>query len=234
MGRSKTSKKLSYKDLEKVFGVDAMTISWRIRKSGMSIKEALETPINSYIKDLTNQRFGRLVAQYLLPERYNNNRKWHCLCDCGNECEIALGYLTNGDVKSCGCLGRSYGEFCIQQFLDENEFSYTVQKSFPDCYYSQGHPLKFDFYIEDKYIIEFDGIQHFKYRYEENYHGWNNKENHLETRRNDLIKNKYCFDNNIPIIRIPYDAEYDLNDLKLETTRFLLTPENEGEYYANC
>ena len=28
-------------------------------------------------------------------------------------------------------------------------------------------------------------------------------------------------------------ANYDLNDLKLETTRFLLTKENEGEYYKN-
>ena len=47
----------------------------------------------------------------------------------------------------------------------------------------------------------------------------------------NLIKNKYCFDNNIPLIRIPYNAEYTIDDLKLETTRFLLTPENEEEYY---
>jgi hypothetical protein len=50
--------------------------------------------------------------------------------------------------------------------------------------------------------------------------------------KSDLLKNKYCFDNNIPIIRIPYDADYTINDLKLETTKFLLIPENEGEYYA--
>ena len=49
----------------------------------------------------------------------------------------------------------------------------------------------------------------------------------------DLQKNHYCFDNNIPIIRIPYDAEYTIDDLKLETTRFLLTPENEEEYYTS-
>ena len=46
------------------------------------------------------------------------------------------------------------------------------------------------------------------------------------------MKNKYCFKHNIPIIRIPYYADYTLEDLKLERTRFLLTPENEGEYYA--
>lgn len=51
------------------------------------------------------------------------------------------------------------------------------------------------------------------------------------TRQSDLIKNKYCFEHNIPIIRIPYDVEYTIEDLKIETTKFLLTPENEKQYY---
>ena len=183
--------------------------------------------------DISNQRFGKLIAIEPTKKRYRSFVIWKCKCDCGNECEVSLGHLQAGNVKSCGCLGNSYGEFCIQQLLNENKISYTVQKSFPDCYYSQGHPLKFDFYINNNYIIEFDGEQHFKYRYEENYHGLNNKQNHLDTKRNDLIKNKYCFNNNIPLIRIPYDVDYNLNDLKLETTRFLLTPENEEEYYES-
>ena len=52
------------------------------------------------------------------------------------------------------------------------------------------------------------------------------------THYHDLQKNKYCFEHNIPIIRIPYNEDYDIKDLKLETTRFLLTPKNEREYYA--
>ena len=48
---------------------------------------------------------------------------------------------------------------------------------------------------------------------------------------NDLKKNKFCFKNNIPLIRIPYDAKYTIDDLKLKTTRFLLIPENEMQYY---
>lgn len=95
----------------------------------------------------------------------------------------------------------------------------------------------FDFAVFNKnnnillYLIEFDGSQHFTYFYEENNKGWNNKENFDITRKNDLIKNKYCFEHNIPLIRIPYNAEYTFEDLKLETTRFLLTPENEEKYY---
>lgn len=39
------------------------------------------------------------------------------------------------------------------------------------------------------------------------------------------------YKNNIPLIRIPYNAKYTIEDLRLETTRFLLTPENEKRYY---
>lgn len=54
----------------------------------------------------------------------------------------------------------------------------------------------------------------------------------LENRhKKDLIKNQYCFKNNIPLIRIPYDKDYTIEDLKLATTKFLLTPENEKFYY---
>ena len=181
--------------------------------------------------NITGERYGKLVAIEPTEKRRGSFVIQKCHCDCGNICEVSLGNLRSGDTKSCGCLGYSYGEFCIQQLLNENKISYTTQKSFLDCFYLQGYPLKFDFYIENKYIIEFDGEQHFKYRYEENYHGWNNKENFQKTKERDLIKNKYCFENNIPLIRIPYDADYTLDDLKLETTRFLLTPENEEAYY---
>lgn len=42
---------------------------------------------------------------------------------------------------------------------------------------------------------------------------------------------KIFIKNNIPLIRIPYDTEYTFEDLKLETTHFLLTPKNEELYY---
>ena len=47
------------------------------------------------------------------------------------------------------------------------------------------------------------------------------------------MKNKYCFEHNIPLIRIPYNVKYTEEDLILETTHFLLTPENEENYYKS-
>lgn len=48
--------------------------------------------------DLKGRRFERLVVL-----SYCGNRKWNCICDCGNQ-TTAYGYdLTGGKVKSCGC-----------------------------------------------------------------------------------------------------------------------------------
>lgn len=80
----------------------------------------------------------------------------------------------------------------------------------------------FDFFISNTYIVEFDGEQHFKDSIFGQYQIIHNK---------DLIKNKYCFENNIPLIRIPYDVNWVYEDLFPSTSRFLLTPENEKYYY---
>ena len=55
------------------------------------------------LKDLTGQRFGKLVA--IRPTRKNKCRQvyWLCKCDCGNEVEVLGVSLTSGQTKSCGC-----------------------------------------------------------------------------------------------------------------------------------
>lgn len=170
--------------------------------------------------DLTGQKYGKLTPIKKSGKDKYNHYLWYCKCDCGNFVEVIASHLINGNTQSCGCL-NSKNESIISQLLKELNLKYLRQYSFKGCL------GRFDFFINNFYVIEFDGIQHFKYKSV----GWNNKENFEKTRVHDLIKNKYCFDHNIPLIRIPYDADYTIDDLKLETTRFLLTPENEKEYY---
>lgn len=58
--------------------------------------------------DLTNQRFGKLVALSKAPSR-KGNTYWLCQCDCGNVKEIQTGHLTSGATKSCGaCMGEPF------------------------------------------------------------------------------------------------------------------------------
>lgn len=55
-------------------------------------------------KDLTNHRFGKLVALSATEKKLHRRPKWICICDCGTKVEINGKYLLNGDTKSCGCL----------------------------------------------------------------------------------------------------------------------------------
>jgi hypothetical protein len=56
-------------------------------------------------KDLTGQRFGRLIASYLNPKRGSKGqRRWNCTCDCGGSTVARGGDLIQGLTKSCGCL----------------------------------------------------------------------------------------------------------------------------------
>lgn len=53
--------------------------------------------------DLTNQRYGRLVAR-----TYAGNQRWNCSCDCGNSITVITDHLRNGNTKSCGCLRKDF------------------------------------------------------------------------------------------------------------------------------
>jgi len=58
-------------------------------------------------KDMTGQRFGRLVVLEQAESRITNRSAyWLCQCDCGNEVVVRGNSLRRGDTKSCGCLGR--------------------------------------------------------------------------------------------------------------------------------
>lgn len=55
-------------------------------------------------KDLTGQRFGRLIPQTFYSK--NKTRYWICICDCGKQNIVRIANLTSGQVRSCGCLAR--------------------------------------------------------------------------------------------------------------------------------
>ena len=81
---------------------------------------------------------------------------------------------------------------------EENNIEYIKEKVFKDCK-SNSRNLFFDFYLPRQNIcIEYDGKQHF-----EPFYLWGEKAFEI-TKRTDKIKNKYCEDNNIKLLRIPY------------------------------
>lgn len=172
--------------------------------------------------NLTGRKFGKLTALELLQEKSKNgSRLWLCKCDCGNFKKVSRNSLLNGNTKSCGCLA-SYGEPLIEKLLKENNIEYEKQKTFSSCTFSDTNKLVFfDFYIpKQNYLIEFDGIQHYQTKNK----GWDTEDKLLKTQEHDKIKNQWCKENNMPLIRIPYTHLDNLciEDLMLDTSKFII------------
>ena len=166
-------------------------------------------------KDLSNQKFGKLTAieGIYINEKY----KWKCRCDCGNVVYINTHDLISGNTSSCGCL-KSKGQEKIAQILNEYNISFVTEKIFKDCVYTDTkYNCRFDFYVNNNYLIEYDGIQHFK---DNSFFPLSLKEQQLK----DEFKNQYCIKHNIPLIRIPYTKFNTLifEDLNPETSDFII------------
>ena len=174
-----------------------------------------------FSKNIANQKFGKLLAVEPTKERNHGSIIWKCLCDCGNIYYVSAERLLSGNTSSCGCL-HSKGNAKIKNILQNNNILYISE-----------YPIRinninyyFDFVIlnennEIDYIIEYDGILHFE---QDNYHGWNNKENWEKTKRNDEIKNQWCKDKKIKLIRIPYT---DYNKIDFDYINTLRRMSNE-------
>lgn len=171
---------------------------------------------DNHIKnDLTKKRSGKLVALSKTEQHRGTSIIWKCICDCGNICYVDASHFYS--TFSCGCL-LSKGEQKIQSILQKLNINFATQYSFPDCINPKtSKRLKFDFYLlKYNLCIEYDGIQHYHYTNS----GWNTEENFKSTQYRDSVKNKFCKNNNINLIRIPYtdydkiDKQYILDILK--------------------
>lgn len=150
-------------------------------------------------KDITNQKFGEWIALYRTYKKTSTGSYyWHCKCSCGTERDVEIGSLLSGKSKSCGCI-KSFGEKKISSILQKNNIFFKQEYSFQNCRTEKGYLCRFDFAIFDennnlKYLIEYDGKQHF----EEGFF------NLSKNKMRDKIKNDYCLSHNIPLYRIPY------------------------------
>lgn len=113
--------------------------------------------------------------------------------------------------RGCPKCNKSHGEKEIAAWLKDHGIKYDEQKSFDDC--RDKRPLPFDFYLPERNIvIEYDGAQH--YRPIELFGGGEGYEKRIY---HDKIKDEYCKENNLTILRIPYTK-----DVKKELNKFLL------------
>jgi len=61
------------------------------------------------VKDISGQRFGRLLVVSRAPNSVSKGRPsgrvmWNCICDCGKKKETYALNLLSGNCRSCGCV----------------------------------------------------------------------------------------------------------------------------------
>lgn len=147
-----------------------------------------------------------------------------CKCKCGNVIKIRDCNLRSGNTQSCGCNRESHGERKIKDLLSQAGFSFTQEKTFDSCRFRDTNALaRFDFFVNNTYLIEFDGAQHFT---PHNFGAGGEEQMKMfaTIQDHDAFKNQWCKKHNIPLIRIPYTQLKDLTiqDLLLETSRFIV------------
>lgn len=130
-------------------------------------------------------------------------------CSCGNKFTTSISSFQNGKIRCEKCAKSiSYYEDCFKKFLESLNIEYIHQYSLNQC--RDILPLPFDFYVvKDKFLIEIDGEGHY---YPCNFNHITDDKARLSfelTKKHDEIKNTFCYENNIPLLRIPYYAFKD-------------------------
>ena len=139
-----------------------------------------------------------------ISEYTGSKNKMRFRCINGHEFESTYSNIMNG-YGVCHICEGTVGEQRISNFLISNNISFITQHRFNDCKYQ--NTLPFDFYLPDYNLcIEFDGELHYK-----SVECFGGDLGLVECKIRDDVKTKYCIDNNIKLIRIPY---WDKNNIE--------------------
>lgn len=168
--------------------------------------------IRQHCKHFNYRNLVGEIYNWLKVREYVGNTKhgsciWLCECLlCGGLRHATTTDLTTGRVKSCGCL-NSHGENIIRTIFEKWHITFQRQKKFIGCV-SQNQ-LMFDYYLPDYNVaIEYDGEMHYKVT---------SLGNDLEAQQSrDKIKDQYCEENDIILLRIPYWEKDNIESILID------------------
>jgi hypothetical protein len=132
-------------------------------------------------------------------------------CNNGHEWQARINCRTSrGD--GCPYCSGSAGENKILEILEKSKVKFKSQFSFPDLKSDKNYKLRFDFAVFDnknnlKFLIEYDGSQHYHSNFGEDILAYNKEK--------DKLKNNYCNKNNIYLLRIPYWDFFNIENILL-------------------
>lgn len=145
-----------------------------------------------------------------------NKHKVDFICECGDIFTVNLDHFFYEDKNRCNKCNRiqSKIENNVEKWLNNNNIEFLKQYRIKECKLKM--ELPFDFYlIKNNILIEVDGEGHFN---PVNFGGISDERaliNFNKQKERDLIKDNYCNQNNIKLIRIPY---YEIRNNKYQET----------------
>lgn len=156
----------------------------------------------------SNEQFLKELAEAnptLIPLEpyYNDHTKILVRCSVHNyEWYVAPNKILHRHTGCPKCVAYK-NEQKLFSILKKYGYEVEPQKRFKDC--KDKKPLPFDAYVEElNLLIEYDGEQHYIPIRRGNMSYKQAVEQLRIVQKHDEIKNQYCLDNNILLIRIPY------------------------------
>jgi very-short-patch-repair endonuclease len=145
----------------------------------------------------------------LEPFIYNTalTTKLHLKCNKDGHCWFITYNNFINHNRGCSKCNESHGEKTINNYLKSNNIIFFREYKFNDC--KNIFTLPFDFYLPEQNIcIEYDGEQHTKSNIK-----FGGEKEFEKRKMNDEIKNNYCKNNNIKLIRIPFFKLKEIYDI---------------------
>ena len=104
-------------------------------------------------------------------------------------------------------MNASRGEIRIREILEEADFDFKMEYSFPGLNSPNGRPLRFDFVVFDDdgkidFLIEYQGKQHYQPSAK-----FGGKRGFYQQQFNDNQKRRFCALHDFNLIEIPYTDE---------------------------
>ena len=179
--------------------------------NGYNLEKFKKSILNKY-KNLFD-----IVGEY---KDYNTKIKIHC-----NTCNNNFMATPNSFTQTgyCPFCNASAGEQLITKYLNLENIEFEFQKNVK----INEHIYRFDFYIPSKNLfIEYDGKQHFQPVFGRN--KAEKQKNFELTKIRDNEKNNYCREQNINLLRIPYQKLNHIYETLLENNIISPTTNQTG------
>lgn len=186
---------------------------------------------SAHMIDLSDDEENKIMCEnkgFIYVETIRENGYIYIKYICKKHPEIGIQKMRKGNMKRDNIVGCPYcfdtkkfkfskGERRISEILDSLNITYIKQYIFENC--KDNRCLPFDFYVLDYNLcIEYDGQHHY---YPVTFNGVSKEQaiiNYKNTLKHDKIKNEYCENNNIKLLRIPF---WEFNNIEVIIKEYL-------------